>query len=243
MLVLDIFLSYNTCNNLREYIQKDNILKKKIAVQKKANADVFHEPGAELKSLFYKNPLMATVKLSRFKFVSKMLSSEDIVLDVGCGSGMSSHFFSKFSKKVIGVDNTDNYLSYWNEIKSKNLKFIQSDIFNLKLENAENINAIVALDFIEHFNLIEGKKMIQDFAEILNKREGGIFICGTPSKFSQTYRAEHNKKHHLYEYEPEELKALCRKHFNRVFLFSMNDEMVHTGFEKLAWYIFVVCVV
>ena len=29
--------------------------------------------------------------------------------------------------------------------------------------------------------------------------------------------------------------------FKHVFLFSMNDEVVHTGFEKMAHYLFVVC--
>jgi hypothetical protein len=30
------------------------------------------------------------------------------------------------------------------------------------------------------------------------------------------------------------------QHFVRTFAFSMNDELVHTGHHKLAWYYFVI---
>ena len=31
------------------------------------------------------------------------------------------------------------------------------------------------------------------------------------------------------------------KYFENVFLFSMNDEVVHTGFSPMAHYLFVIC--
>ena len=37
------------------------------------------------------------------------------------------------------------------------------------------------------------------------------------------------------------LKALFEQHFHNVLLFSMNDEMVHTGFAPMAHYLFVIC--
>ena len=45
---------------------------------------------------FMDNPLMACIKLARYKFVAKMLSKNDVVVDLGCGNGYSSYFFSKF---------------------------------------------------------------------------------------------------------------------------------------------------
>ena len=39
------------------------------------------------------NPLMTTIKFSRFKFVSKLISKKDTLLDIGCGQGLSSIFF------------------------------------------------------------------------------------------------------------------------------------------------------
>ncbi len=67
-------------------------------------------------------------------------------------------------------------------------------------------------------------------------------IMGTPSKYSYKYRSQKSKDAHFYEYTPSELKSVCEERFKRVFMFSMNDEIVHTGFDKLAWFFFLVCV-
>ena len=45
-----------------------------------------------LKKLLLSNPLMGTIKLSRYKFVSKMLDKNDVIIDVGCGGGFSTLF-------------------------------------------------------------------------------------------------------------------------------------------------------
>ena len=207
-----------------------------------SNSSVAQQPGEELSELFGKNPLMATVKLSRYKFVSKMLSADDVVLDIGCGSGASSYFFSKFCKSSIGVDKSDKFLHQWANLKSDRLSFLSADVFALKYP--DDVSAIVALDFIEHFNAREGELLVKKFSEILaGSMSGGVFICGTPSISSSNWRANHNKEHHLHEYSTDELRQLCRKYFSRVFMFHMNDEVVHTGFEKLAWYVFALCVV
>jgi len=66
-----------------------------------------------------------------------------------------------------------------------------------------------------------------------------MMIIGTPNKFSEAYRSQKNKDIHYHEYEPDEITALCKKYFGRTLLFSMNDELVHTGFSKLAWFLFV----
>ena len=41
--------------------------------------------------------------------------------------------------------------------------------------------------------------------------------------------------------EPD-LKRLMQRHFHDVFIFSMNDEVIHTGFHALAHYLFALCV-
>ena len=38
-----------------------------------------------------------------------------------------------------------------------------------------------------------------------------------------------------------DFKGFMTGYFHHVFLFSMNDEVVHTGFDKMAHYLFCVC--
>jgi hypothetical protein len=37
-----------------------------------------------------------------------------------------------------------------------------------------------------------------------------------------------------------DLKATMSRNFHNVFMFSMNDEVVHTGYHKMAHYLFAV---
>ncbi len=38
-----------------------------------------------------------------------------------------------------------------------------------------------------------------------------------------------------------DLKALMETYFHSVFMFSMNDETVHTGYHKMAHYVIALC--
>ena len=38
-----------------------------------------------------------------------------------------------------------------------------------------------------------------------------------------------------------DLKALMQRFFRNVFMFSMNDEVIHTGHHKMAHYLMALC--
>ncbi len=184
------------------------------------------------------NPLMTTIKFSRFKFASKLISQNDTLLDIGCGQGLSSIFFSDYCKFVYGVDLLSDFLNH----DRKNIKFIKKSIFNIHKKNFNRkINIITLIDFIEHFKKSDGALILSKCSKLLEKK-GGTLIIGTPSVYSSKYRSKRSKKQHIHEYDGMELKNLCSQYFNRTFLFSMNDELVHTGFYKLAWFNFVICI-
>ncbi len=196
------------------------------------------------KKILLTNPLMATVKLSRYKFVSKMLDKNDEILDIGCGGGISTFYFSQFCKSATGIDNDKKRIKEWNEYKSKKVKFIRKDAEDLETIDT-SANCIINLDFIEHISKKDGIKFIQNCKIFLdrqkNKGKNKMLIIGTPSFYSKKYRAKHNLKHHKHEYKPDELNTICKKYFSRTLKFTMNDELVHTGFDKLGWYFFLIC--
>jgi hypothetical protein len=69
----------------------------------------------------------------------------------------------------------------------------------------------------------------------------GACIIGTPSLESQTYASKASKEGHVNSKSAPQLKALMQRYFHNVFMFSMNDEVAHTGFHPLAHYLFVIC--
>ena len=94
---------------------------------------------------------------------------------------------------------------------------------------------IVRADMLQH---IEGA---DEHAYLANLRGSlaseGVLIIGTPSIESQLYASPPSKAGHVNCKSGKELKSLLERYFTRVFVFSMNDEVVHTGFYPMANYL------
>jgi hypothetical protein len=69
----------------------------------------------------------------------------------------------------------------------------------------------------------------------------GCAIFGMPSKESQIYASETSKIGHVNCQSGEELRENLKKYFTNVFIFSMSDEVVHTGFTPMAHYLLALC--
>ena len=177
------------------------------------------------------------IRLSRYKFASKMLSHRDNVLEIGCGTGLGSIFLSQFSSTVIGIDVKKSEIDTAIELnKRKNCSFEIHDFFDW---DKDNFDAIVALDVIEHYSALDGEKLLQNCARKV-KNENGMVIIGTPSIYSFPYQSPISQASHIKCYDADELKQLVEKYFSRVLVFGMNDELVHTGNSKMSWYYFVI---
>ena len=61
-----------------------------------------------------------------------------------------------------------------------------------------------------------------------------------PSLESQAHASPQSKAGHVNCKTGEALKRTLERHFHTVFIFSMNDEVVHTGFYPMCHYLFVV---
>jgi len=64
---------------------------------------------------------------------------------------------------------------------------------------------------------------------------------GMPSLESQAHASPQSKEGHVNCKTGKDLKRLMQDYFHNVFLFSMNDEVVHTGFYPMAHYLIAVC--
>ena len=55
------------------------------------------------------------------------------------------------------------------------------------------------------------------------------------------YAGPESRAGHINLYDQDRLYDLLDDFFENVFLFGMNDEVVHTGFAPMCCYIFAVC--
>jgi len=73
-------------------------------------------------------------------------------------------------------------------------------------------------------------------------KQDGVFIVGMPSLESQQYSSEAAKAGHINCQTGQNLQTLCKLYFKNVFMFGMNDEVLHTGFFPMCQYLFAMCV-
>jgi hypothetical protein len=92
---------------------------------------------------------------------------------------------------------------------------------------------------IEHIFPEHEDAFVARLASVLEPR--GIAVIGTPNITSDQYANEHSRRGHVNLFSAERLRDLALAHFDNVFLFSANDEMVHTGFSPLAHYLLALC--
>jgi len=103
----------------------------------------------------------------------------------------------------------------------------------------QSFDGIFSLDVLEHVQQSDEDTFLKNTCLSLNSH--GALIIGMPSLESQPYASEGSKIGHVNCKTGTDLRDLMKKYFHSVFMFSMNDEVVHTGFFPMAHYLFAVC--
>jgi len=187
------------------------------------------------------DPKWICFTFSRHKFVSKMLAGLNRVLEVGCWEGVASLMVAKTCKQLVSIDYYVPHITYANShIKPlvDNIDFIGHDILDTPIENG-SFDAAFSLDVLEHIDPIQEDLYMKNISLCLSTN--GVFIVGTPSLESQVYAGEGSRLTHINCKNHDQLKTLCLKYYNNVFMFGMNDEVLHTGFSPMCQYLFALC--
>ncbi len=177
--------------------------------------------------------------LARYKFVSKMFSGMDRVLEIGCADAFGTRIVLQEVNEIIAADFDPVFIEDARSRMHPSWKFDCKVHDMLKAPLVENFDGIFALDVIEHIKPAHENKFIKNMARSLQTH--GVCIIGSPSIQSQAYASPASKAGHVNCKDAPSLKALMSKFFHNVFIFSMNDEVVHTGFYPMAHYLIAVC--
>ncbi len=100
-------------------------------------------------------------------------------------------------------------------------------------------DAAYALDVLEHIPVADEVAFLRNL--IAPVRAHGVVILGMPSLQSQKYASPQSREGHVNCKDQKAFKALMETMFHTVLMFSMNDEVVHTGYAPMAHYLFAVC--
>jgi SAM-dependent methyltransferase len=195
--------------------------------------------GLMTNQVWYDDPRRLTFLLARYKFVAKMLSGRRNVGEVGCGDA--------FGTRVVLQEVPDVTVYDFDPLFIQDVRARRDERWPLKAEVHDIVaaplprkhEALFSLDVIEHIAPMNEHAYLTNLCESLT--ENGLLMIGTPSLESQAYASPPSKAGHINCKTSTELKALLEKYFEHVFVFSMNDEVVHTGFSSMAHYLFALC--
>ena len=195
--------------------------------------------GLMSNQVWHDDPKRLAFVLSRYKFVARMLNGKNSALEIGCADAFGTRIVQQSVPNVTAVDFDPVFIS---DAQSRQEFEWPLD---LRVHNILDgpvmgpFESAFCVDVLEHIDPAEEQNFVDNvIASIIPE---GAAIFGIPSSEGQAYGSAQSREGHVNCKSGDELQAFLSRSFHNVFLFSMNDEVVHTGFTSMAHYLFAVC--
>jgi len=198
--------------------------------------------GPVASSTWNKDPKRLLFTLARYKFVAKMFAGADDVLEIGCGDAWASRIVAQHVKNLTAVDYDNRFIQAAQKNSSPRwpINLHTHDPLTEPPDDIGRFDYIYLLDVFEHIAPAEEKHFLESVKRLMHPH--AALLIGIPSLESQSLiPPDRRDPGHINCKTGDELSALLKTFFNNVFIFSMNDEVVHTGHYQMAHYLFALC--
>jgi cyclopropane fatty-acyl-phospholipid synthase-like methyltransferase len=207
-----------------------------------ARRDGFARFGLMSNQTWRDDPRRLVFLLSRYKFVAKMLGGKKRVVEVGCADAFGTRLVVQEGCAVTVCDFDPVFVDDARDRMAAEGWACDArvhDILDGPVPPAD-YDAAFSLDVFEHIAPEKEDAFVGNIARSLTA--AGVAVIGSPSLQSQAYASKASKEGHVNCKDGKAFRAVMERHFDNVFLFSMNDEVVHTGFHPMAHYLLCLCV-
>ncbi|MCX5696379.1 MAG: class I SAM-dependent methyltransferase [Candidatus Omnitrophica bacterium] len=176
--------------------------------------------------------------LSRYKFCAKMLEGKKRVMEIGSGDGFGLPIIAQTAKKVYAVD-WDKRLLRNNAKRLRHIKNVEYLNVDLNKTSPDlRVDGAFLIDVIEHLEPKNENVFISNIVRCLNVN--GVLIIGTPNIAASRHATPRSRVQHINLKSMQTLRQTMEKYFENVFMFGMNDEVLHTGFAPMCHYLWAV---
>lgn len=189
--------------------------------------------------VWHEDPRRFVFTMARYKFVSKMLSGRRNVLEVGCGDAFCSRIVKQEVARLTVTDYDPLFIRDIQERMDPRWPMEAKVVDVLAGPVEGEYDAAYSLDVLEHIPPEREDAFLGNLLAALTPH--AALIVGMPSLESQAYASPPSRAGHVNCKTAPDLKAVMQRHFHHVFMFSMNDEVVHTGYHKMAHYLLALC--
>jgi 2-polyprenyl-3-methyl-5-hydroxy-6-metoxy-1,4-benzoquinol methylase len=190
--------------------------------------------------VWQEDPKRLVFTLARYKFVAKMLSGQRDVVEIGCGDGFGARIVKQEVGSLLITDYDPLFIEDIEARAHPNWPIAARVHDMLAGPLDRQFDALYSLDVLEHIAAEDEARFLSHVTQSLKRF--GIAIIGMPSLESQSHASPASKAGHVNCKSGQDLRRTLLHYFETVFMFSMNDEMVHTGFMPMAHYLISLCV-
>jgi cyclopropane fatty-acyl-phospholipid synthase-like methyltransferase len=199
----------------------------------------FERLGLRSSQSWHDDPKHILFRLARYKFVAKMLAGSEHVLEIGCGDAFGTRLVQQEVKALSATDFDEVFLE---DVKARMVERWKFRVFPHDLLAGPIPGAydgVFALDVLEHIKAEHEHTFVKNALAPLTAT--GTAIIGMPSLESQAHASPTSRAGHVNCKTMPELRKTMQRFFHNVYMFSMNDEVVHTGYHPMAHYLFALC--
>lgn len=194
--------------------------------------------GLMSNQVWHDDPKRLGFVFARYKFVAKMLVGKREVLEIGCADAFASRIVRQEVERLVVSDFDPVFIADVNA-RLDHAWPIEARVHDF-IENPMTVkfDAAYSVDVLEHINPADESKFFGNLTQSLH--ENSVCIMGTPSLESQIYASEGSKAGHVNCKTSEQLRDTMANYFKNVFMFGMNDEVLHVGYPRMCHYLFAV---
>ncbi len=175
--------------------------------------------------------------LARYKFCAKMLHGKKEVLEIGCGDAFGTPIILESARRIHAVDFeplivADARARY----RKEGMGPITFSVEDLTVRPVPgSFDAVYSLDVLEHIPQRKESRFMNNIVASL--KPDAVCILGTPNKEARRFASKASQEGHVNLKTAQTLRMLLMRYFKNALIFSMNDEIVHTGYYPMAHYL------
>lgn len=194
--------------------------------------------GPRASYAYLNDPRRLAFMLARYKFCAKMLVGKKYILEVGCGDSFGSPLIAQVCETYKGIDIEERLIEE-NKVRLARIEKLSYEVCDITAKAPTGkYDGAISLDVLEHIPFELEHHYFENVTKVLDN--DSIFIVGMPNITSDVYASKPGHSPHINLKDEAGIRSSMGKYFANVLVFSMNDEVVHTGFTPMAHYLFAV---